>query len=70
MTGSRFIHACSVAKSCLIHVSTNDPLLFLFMARKIALMNSFAVQEYRCRQRKDVWTQRGQGRWDELGEKC
>jgi len=40
------------------------------MARKIALMNSFAVQEYRGRQRKDVWTQRGQGRWDELGEKC
>ena len=71
MTGSRFIHACSVAKSCPIHVSTNDPLLFLFTARKMALMNSFAVQEYRCRHREKTCGHReGRGRWDELGEQC
>ena len=65
MTGSRFIHACSVAKSCPIHIPTNDPLLFLFMARKMALMNLFAVQEYRCRHREKTCGHReGRGRWD------
>ena len=54
MTGSRFIHACSVAKSCATHLSTNDPLLFLFMARKMALMNLLAVQEYRRRHREET----------------
>ena len=71
MTGSRFIHACSVAKSCATHLSTNDLLLFLFMARKMALMNLLAEREYRRRHREETCGHRERrGRWDELGKQC